>query len=513
MAAVCCALIFHNMIVPKELPFWDEANHMMFGLEITQDIRNFSPEELLSDSYKQFYWGFLHSWMLAAFFILLGVTELAARLTSLFCFFLLIIAVYFAGKEISKGKSWYGGLMAALLVCSSPFLFVSASECMIEIPAMLLTVIAFYFFFMVLKNQTDGYRLLAGVLITLTFFMKTNYGTLCAVVAAVYGLTELILREETAGKIFRNYAVMFLPFVFSMFFWLLFPTNRFDEFFKSISSRVLGPSGFTVQGLIYYPVGVYRTSGLLTWLYLAAFLSSIAELKENKIARFMFLYVAVTVIMYTFHCTKCYRFIYNIFPAIYLITACQIEKRTGHNRIIKAFVLASLSVIFIFQLKSSVGSRLASNTWERERRDAFGCILKSIENPGKIFLLGEFNEMSPCLFNWGISRAFGRKISVYESGILKYRLEGIDSGVSQEGEGVNRKEFPRVISEIDADYIICLLPDKNSPFYNDDYLMWNHWKSKYVPLLRNMPGYALGAGRYYPEIGLDVSIYRKARRN
>ena len=519
IAAVCCMILYNNLIIPKGLPAnWDESLHMLYGLMIMHDLKDFSLNNLLWDSYHQFYWGFLHSWLVGIFFLFLGATNEAARMSSLFSFFLCIVLIYITGRELDEVKGWYRSGIASLFVGSSVFLYRSASECMIEVPALLMAIVVFLFLFRSFRKQSNLYYLVTGCLIALTFFMKINYGLLIFIALVVYGITEIIWSGnnviESLKKILKDYILIFLPVIFLLFFWLIFPQIRVKSLLANLINRPQGPPVYSLQGILFYPKTLFELSGILTSVYILTWVISIKELKKNRAVRFLFIYSVVTILLLTFNQTKDLRHVYSLYPALFLFSAYQIEKLARRSNMFKAGLFLVLSIFFIYQFYSSALSEELRqiSPYEAERSDAVRYVVDNIDSSKKIFILGGFNEMPPHLFNLEISKNADKKVNVYESHVLKRRLEKIDWMAIGEKNRVNRKGFIGVLSELNADYIVCLLIDKDSCFYTKDYLLWNKWKAKYVYLLENIPEYSLFARKYYSKIGLNLLIYKKKYR-
>ena len=169
--------IFLNIIKFRNIPFnWDPAARACEGLIIANDLKAGDIISLFTDTYKQGWWPFFHSWLLAPAFILFGNTYVVARSVSLFCFILFIPAIYFISLEMSeKHGHWIGLIITSFVLTSWPILS-NAAICMAEIPGLLMTFVTLLFYLKAIRHQKSYLFAFTSILMAFTLFTKWHHG-------------------------------------------------------------------------------------------------------------------------------------------------------------------------------------------------------------------------------------------------------------------------------------------------------------------------------------------------
>lgn len=150
------AFIFQTIQHYHDLPFdWDEAMHANGGLILALDLRAGDWLAFLRDSYTQAYYPPAFSWLLVPMFLTFGLSPVAARATSLICLGLAVIVIYLMGLALDKRRGWIAGLIGALLTLLSLPLLTNAALVMLEMPALLASLLALLIH---MKALEDGPR-------------------------------------------------------------------------------------------------------------------------------------------------------------------------------------------------------------------------------------------------------------------------------------------------------------------------------------------------------------------
>jgi hypothetical protein len=330
VAVVICSLaaaasIYHTIHKFQDIPFsWDAAAYATDGLIIAGDLKAGDMVSFIGDTYRQGWWPFVHSWLLAPAFILFGPSHASARAVSLLCFVLFLAVIYRLGVEMSPSHGhWIGLITVALSLSSLPFLVYSAM-CMEEIPGLLMTFATYLFFLVALRTRKPGWFIWTGLFMAATLFTKWHHGVF--VILAV-SLTQISVEKKVLS---RSNLSLFVPFSVIMFGWFAYPRHIFSFWGHS----TFQPKYYKLASLenwLYYPksfVLVYHASWIIALVAAAGFFYSLRYLKDPRV-RLLAFSVLVGVAIMTIKLDKRHRYIIPIIPSIWLLGSGQIVEFIG----------------------------------------------------------------------------------------------------------------------------------------------------------------------------------------
>lgn len=321
---VCLSLIagwviYVYIIVPGGDFGWDEAAHALRGLTIAFDIRKGHWLGFLFDTYRQTYWSPLHSWLVGFSFLVAGPSVVVARSVSLILYIVTVPTIYLVTRSMDRKYKNLAGFTAALLFMISPGIIVSASQAMLEMPALFCLILTFFLYFRWADNhQSKLNHILLGLSITLTYFFRSNYGVLLFLALFI---TVLINNRFNLRKLFSSkhfYTILPMLIVFSI--WFAYP----PKLISTLQSMINKPFGvgnpYSIEGFLFYPLSIYRLSGSV-WLLLFLLSSTIASfqfIRDHKIT-FLLVFIILQFFVCEFHHDKADRLIVPIMIPFFML--------------------------------------------------------------------------------------------------------------------------------------------------------------------------------------------------
>ncbi len=327
-ALVTAVLLFVYQVRQAGALDWDQSAHALHGLLIASDARSGDWIAVLLDSYKQVYWPFLHSWLTAVAFLVVGPGNVAARSVSLVCFVILVVAVFLAGRAMRGGRAVAApdgdacGFLAAVLTLTSPPLLGFATNVMLEIPALAaLVATLFVRFELRRRGARPAAYALVGAAIMVTYFLKANYGLLLLIVFAADALIEASFRPRSL--LTRQHAYTLAPIVVSGAVWFAYLPKLTATWTMLVNQPYGTASAWTAEGLLYYPRALVHMSGSLpVFLLLLVSLVAAWRLRDDPNVRLLLLLVVLQFGIGEFHHTKVERHLFPMFPAMFILTGC-----------------------------------------------------------------------------------------------------------------------------------------------------------------------------------------------
>jgi 4-amino-4-deoxy-L-arabinose transferase-like glycosyltransferase len=500
-SAAACLIVFSNFALQRGQMMWDEAEHAMTGLVFASDIQRLDMASLAIHSYRQILWPPLHPLMLSAFFLLFGQSAAAARASSIALYFLFSMAMYFLGREIAQKNKPVSGILCSVFALVTGSLYLSASEVMLEMIALLFFSLAMLFFLRFLRDK--GLWWTVPVFILLTFFSKTNFGIVLILSVAAYFLVHERFRIVSLLRN-RSFLLMLGPVIIVILTWLLIPPDRLLVFLGALVNRPEGPPSFSVEGLMYYPVQLYVYSGVLILLFAAAFALSFRYLKDEKV-RFLIIIAVIAIILNFFHQNKKIRYILYLYPPLFTLAAFHLTgfyARINHKRRHITFFVLVLACTAAFMFYLAGNARLYG--YDFSVAGPLDFIKNSTGNSTSIFVLGEINEISPGLISWHISNITDIK-SVTASTYAAWEFEDPEAPGRANPERIND-----YIGKYDFDVIILIETFNGSVFYNtEDFLVYNKWKLDYIPILLENRNYTIRDSRLFQDIGIGITVLKR----
>ena len=209
LALVMLLLVVYGVLTPvvfrnADLPFdSDEAKHALNGLQLASDILAARWGMLLANLYLQEWYPPLLSVYLAPFFLAMGPAYWTARYPMVLALILNIALVYRVGKTLWRQAEI--GLVAAVLISTSPVVWMHGLLCMEEMLAMtgaLLVALAWQRSHQQVPDSHPGWGAWAlGVSLAFTLMARTSSGLFAvgAVLAATHDL-DMVAALTARGR-------------------------------------------------------------------------------------------------------------------------------------------------------------------------------------------------------------------------------------------------------------------------------------------------------------------------
>jgi hypothetical protein len=319
--AACGAawLVYVRLVLPSGSLSWDESAHALYGLLIASDIQNRDWPSLAYDTYRQVFWPPLHSWLTAGLFLAAGVSDVHARLGSVFAYALLPPILYLAGRRLGGPRGEVSGIIAAGLAMTSPLVLTWAARCMLDVPALVPFCATLLAYFRLADCGAPPRRFAwIGLLILATYFARTNYGILLAAAISLSEAAAAGFRPKPL--LLRRGFYLALPLAMALAVWFAYPAKLAATWAALVNISPNPEETFTGQGLLFYPRAffLHSASPWLFSLYVAAFLWGIRRREDARVRTLVFL-ISLQLILGEFHHSKASRYILPAFPAMFLL--------------------------------------------------------------------------------------------------------------------------------------------------------------------------------------------------
>ncbi|MCP4662839.1 MAG: hypothetical protein GY856_46190 [bacterium] len=170
------AVLWRLVLAEPVLPQWDMAKHGLEGIHLAEALRHADAVEFVEQLHAMSIWPPAFPLLEAPAFLVFGYGYQVPRLVVCGLFFVLVVAVFWTGRALDDRDGDAVGLVAAALLCASPFYHLFATLVMLEIPGTLLLMLGLGAYWRALSRDTPGSWRLSWVLATALFFCKFNYG-------------------------------------------------------------------------------------------------------------------------------------------------------------------------------------------------------------------------------------------------------------------------------------------------------------------------------------------------
>jgi hypothetical protein len=544
---------------------WDPAQHTLWGLLIYQDIVGGKWISFLIDTYRQVYWPFLQSWLIALSMLSFGPTAVASRLVSLIAYAITGTVLGLLARRAAPERPLPAICVAVgLWLTMTNYVFRYATESFAESAATAVTAVSLLALARALERNSAGAYVWAGTAAMLTYFAKTGYG-IVLILATVVAM--LLYHRRYAIPAFRRSAIAYSsPIAALGALWFAYPPKIMATA-AALMNRKLGPDVLSMEGLLYHLEQLVKwcDGGLAPGGVIAAGLAVCfvvaTRLKKNALLYLVVTYVAVAFALHTASQTNDTKHIVKVVPWVFLLLGWQAgvlwEVAHKAQRWRPGLKVSLVSVAF-----AVLGLRAAMLVGEVGRRSepvvepVRRAIVEAIDDEHSHLVLGEFSSISPHLISWHLLTSGGdvRSAAIVPDPIHtknpKRRKEYFDrvlADLSDEWpilgwlERVGPKRTYRVThlftkrnqddpadpSEVlrnileeadDPDRVIVLVVDRSSRFFTEDYIELFHPGHAFVPLLEAHPDYGqkkvvrFAADGLYVHI-FDRSLARSARSN
>lgn len=408
--------MYLTIIKFRNVPFpWDSGAYACEGLRIAQDLKTGDMISFAADSYRQGWWPFFHSWLLAPAFILFGNTYAVARGVSMFCFILFVFVLYLASLEMSRKQGHWVGLMTVYLALTSLPLLVLSAMCMSEMPGLLMTFITFFLYLKAIKHQKSFLFVCTSLVMALTLFTKWHHGLF--VVFAIF-ITQLTATKKILSR--SNYS-LFLPFLLIMMGWFVYP-RHITSFFGHSTFQPQYYKFLSLENFLFYPKSffqVYHSSWIIALVVAIGFIISLRRIKDPRIRLFV-IHILIGMILMTIKLDNRHRYIISIVPSIWILGASQLAELMDYlksrlpSRKIKIalafFIMAGISIITFISVprlyQEYPDSLLNFNYYNDERPNkAYEFVARNVERHNQIAVFSSwdyFNSLNSPTIRWHI---------------------------------------------------------------------------------------------------------------
>ena len=187
LAALAAGHLVRLARTHPSFPLWDEAAHGVAGVEVADALRHFNPVELFLAVNRQAVWPFVHSLVLAPFFLAFGRGFASAELASVTLWAGMVLIAFLAGRALHPTRGTWAGLAAAALALTAPIDRAFATLAMLEVPGAFFLLLAFVLHARTFREPAARGPLVAsGVASAALFFCKYNYGVLWLLPLAIF---------------------------------------------------------------------------------------------------------------------------------------------------------------------------------------------------------------------------------------------------------------------------------------------------------------------------------------
>ena len=371
---------------------WDQAHHFYWGNIIYGDLLRGDWLTAVFDSYRQVYWPFLQSWVLAGCFFVFGHGYVAGQLSSLIPYILTGCILSVLAWKLVHPRTLVSPLVTVLLWWSSArFVTEFAIGTYAESLAIFLTSLSLLAAIYAREKQTVTSYYLAGLSSMLVYFSKTDYGLLVILTTAA----GIVLTEPHK----RKYEALFrysLPIACISMLWFAYPP-KIAATLDALFNRPQGPSRWSWEGITYHPAMLAfwcdSTAVFLAGLFCIGY---VALKYRRDSSLFLLLYLAIALLLHTFSQTKDQKHIVKLLPWFYVFIGLGIGSLYMGMR-----ARPLLRFMFLTVILAAAGLRLSSSvSILRQHRppalDSSARLIAARINPARSALVaGAFAELSP----------------------------------------------------------------------------------------------------------------------
>jgi hypothetical protein len=313
LAVTSSAYVLKTILGYSKVPFtWDGAGHAWEGLIIARDVMTGDIFALMADTWRQGWWPFFHSWLLAPAFILFGAGYAVARCVSLAFFACFVATAHCIGREMSsRDGHWVGLIVVILSTTSWPLLALSALS-MTEIPALFLSSLGLLFYLKALKSEGQRHLLAASLLMAAAFFTQPHIG--------LFLILAILLTQVTSGQsIFSRFnRWLFGPAFVVALVWFIDPRHIL-LFYDHSTFQPAFYEFWSLENWLYYPryfLLVYHSNVIAGAAVSLGALYSLRRFRDPEV-RVLFFIILVGLALLIAKLDHRERYIVSIVPAIW----------------------------------------------------------------------------------------------------------------------------------------------------------------------------------------------------
>jgi hypothetical protein len=333
-------VIFVNHIWRGDAFNKEEAQHALYGLWLTKDLKSLDLRSFWFDTQRQMFWPFLHSWVLSLFFLVFGINYVAARLMSLLFFFATLILMYLIATKFSEKSGWKIGMLSALLALTSPIMVRYAAENTLESLGALIFMASYYFYDVCEERKVAVYYVFLALLVGLSIYTNYLYAYLIIPGFLIVGIGKLGPVLAEVAHLNRKGEKAALPFLWWAYRKLIFLmvllavagawffTAAFSRKFMLMQNAIFrftggeAQVGGVLETLLYYPKTIIENYAFSPWLgvlmVFSLLLPAVAFRYREANKLYTFCWTAIVLATLTIP-TKAPQFIYIIAPFIFIL--------------------------------------------------------------------------------------------------------------------------------------------------------------------------------------------------
>lgn len=536
----------------SKMPASDMGAHGLCGVKIANDISNLDLKSFIVDTNDQKSWPFVHSYLLAAYFLFLGNSVNAATLLSISASALVVIFIFLTSVSLSEKDGWFAGLCACFMAITSKYYLVFSTLIMLEIFGALFTLLSLLLYVKSVETGSRTYYFSTSIAVTTLFLTKYNYGilVLISIVFMEYVrlpdrtrlndilssfAKEILFKKSPAinlptGPVFpaRIY-FLFVPALLIIFIWLAYPyphkLNGFLNFVtkKNYLSNMPVLPFISLGNFLFYPKIInnyYFLSPSVFYVSAFLFVSSFFGTNDIRIKIFRNFFL-IGFILAMLHPLKETRSMFTLMPAYWIVAAYQAHKlisKVIQNISSKSAVTAKMLFILLIgsisypsvkALTADFPTVLSAYYGDRQLTDVLNYMSDNLDTRSKVLFIGAFNELNTFLIQWDLSekrRFLPDNIAIDDLDFGKKRPGTFDASAIPD---IMMNGFRKLMEKSEYGYIVTINVMDNSKYFVEDYKIWHIWKKNYIHLMEhNQSNYHLIAERFFSNVGLNVKIYR-----
>lgn len=333
------AILFINRVLLGDALSKEEAQHALYGLSLTGDIRAFDWGSFWYDTQRQMYWPFLHSWIQSVFFLIFGVSGVSARGLSVVLFVAVLVMIYDACVRFSEASGRRIGILSVALALSSPLMVRYGFENTLEVLGAFLFLLVFYLYSVTEEKRLTIEYVFIAVLIGLSIYTNYLYAYLMIPAFIVMTLGKLgplffnVIRLKRKGEkaavpfFFWAYRKLLVIAVLTVMVGAWFFTPTFSRKVMLLLQAIFRYSGGEAnlgfwQSVAFYPKVIISQFSFSPWIgalmFISLFFPFVAFHYRQTGKLYTFIWTVIILATMTIP-TKAPQIIYIIAPFVFIV--------------------------------------------------------------------------------------------------------------------------------------------------------------------------------------------------
>ena len=305
-------------------PDFDEAAHLLPALQIADDLRLLRVADFWFHTYTQdriAAYPFLHSWLVAPFFLLWKPSIVIARASGLVFLGVAAVLGFLIARELSSRDRlpWISGLVSAFLILSSLPLWVYASVAYLEAAGLLVTFVGLLCYVTAGPGEDRLPWLVAASVSTMCVLLtKYSFGVFMVGSIVLNEALNVLATRRLPGR--RRLVYLAGPFVLLMLIWFADP-NKLYRFWIYSQSQKDQIEFWSARNLFYYPsslIRYYATGPVSIALILVGLAIGLLTWRQHGM-RAVVVYLLFSTLALTLVPQHIIRFMYTVAPAAFIL--------------------------------------------------------------------------------------------------------------------------------------------------------------------------------------------------